>query len=266
VQPAIGAAGAAGARRVCPEVLAGAAHADEPAVVIDALDHVSVQLELRDDGGRERDPAGVQLRKPTGCSPASRRRSSSRCCWTSASVIDGFSPSSAICGRLERFQAALLPPDVWRLRVLARLPAASRRSRLTRSAIVATDVATLPTPPRRARARVQRAVGDQREQQPLYIHSRTVWARAPCELEVDPRRPTARRAAIPRPAAATTTSNSPDAPGQRYPAAINVGEPGDRRRHPAQSLAGSRHPSRAGMAQRARRSRPCAPRADPSSR
>ena len=32
-------------------------------MVIDALDHVSVQLELGDDGGRERDPAGVQLGK-----------------------------------------------------------------------------------------------------------------------------------------------------------------------------------------------------------
>jgi hypothetical protein len=30
-------------------------------VVIDAHDHVSVQLELGDDGGRERDPGGVQL-------------------------------------------------------------------------------------------------------------------------------------------------------------------------------------------------------------
>src|ERR1035437_2148885 len=39
------------------------AHADQPPVVIDALDHVSVQLELGDDGGRERNPAGVQLAK-----------------------------------------------------------------------------------------------------------------------------------------------------------------------------------------------------------
>jgi hypothetical protein len=39
------------------------AHADEPPVVINALDRVSVQLELGDDGGREVNPAGVQLRK-----------------------------------------------------------------------------------------------------------------------------------------------------------------------------------------------------------
>jgi len=37
------------------------AHADHPVVVIDALDEVPVQLELGDDGGRERDPVGVQL-------------------------------------------------------------------------------------------------------------------------------------------------------------------------------------------------------------
>jgi hypothetical protein len=39
------------------------AHADQPPVVIDALDRVSVQLELADDGGREVNPAGVQLGK-----------------------------------------------------------------------------------------------------------------------------------------------------------------------------------------------------------
>jgi hypothetical protein len=41
-------------------------HADEPLVVIDALDDVSVQLELGDDGGWEVDPAGVQLGKSDG--------------------------------------------------------------------------------------------------------------------------------------------------------------------------------------------------------
>jgi hypothetical protein len=39
------------------------AHADQPPVVIDALDHVSVQLELGDDSGREVNPAGMQLAK-----------------------------------------------------------------------------------------------------------------------------------------------------------------------------------------------------------
>ena len=39
------------------------AHADQPPVAIDALDRVSVQLELRDDGSREVNPPGVQLGK-----------------------------------------------------------------------------------------------------------------------------------------------------------------------------------------------------------
>ena len=38
-------------------------HADEPPVAIDALDDISVQLELGDDAGREVNPAGVQLGK-----------------------------------------------------------------------------------------------------------------------------------------------------------------------------------------------------------
>jgi hypothetical protein len=37
------------------------AHADRPAVVIDTLDDVSVELELCHDGGRERDPGCVQF-------------------------------------------------------------------------------------------------------------------------------------------------------------------------------------------------------------
>jgi hypothetical protein len=37
------------------------AHADEQLVVIHARDDVSVQLKLGDDGGRERNPAGMQL-------------------------------------------------------------------------------------------------------------------------------------------------------------------------------------------------------------
>jgi hypothetical protein len=37
--------------------------AGEPTVVLDALDDVSVQLELGDDGGREVNPGGVQLGK-----------------------------------------------------------------------------------------------------------------------------------------------------------------------------------------------------------
>ena len=37
------------------------AHADQPAVIIGALDDVSVWLKLRSDGGGERDPGGMQL-------------------------------------------------------------------------------------------------------------------------------------------------------------------------------------------------------------
>jgi hypothetical protein len=37
------------------------AQADEPPVVMDALDEISVQLELGGDGGREVNPAGVQF-------------------------------------------------------------------------------------------------------------------------------------------------------------------------------------------------------------
>ncbi len=38
-------------------------HAHQPRVVIDALDRVSVQFELADDGGRKVNPGGVQLGK-----------------------------------------------------------------------------------------------------------------------------------------------------------------------------------------------------------
>jgi hypothetical protein len=38
-------------------------HANKPPVLIDALDLISVQLELADDGGREVNPASVQLSK-----------------------------------------------------------------------------------------------------------------------------------------------------------------------------------------------------------
>jgi hypothetical protein len=37
------------------------AHADQPAVLTDALHDVSVRLKLRNDGGGERDPVGMQL-------------------------------------------------------------------------------------------------------------------------------------------------------------------------------------------------------------
>ena len=56
-----------GAPRLCCERFGGfwaeQAHADQPPVVIDALDRVSVQLELGHDCGREVNPASVQLGK-----------------------------------------------------------------------------------------------------------------------------------------------------------------------------------------------------------
>lgn len=42
------------------------AHADQPPVVVDALDDVSVELELGHDGGREVNPAGAELRERDG--------------------------------------------------------------------------------------------------------------------------------------------------------------------------------------------------------
>jgi hypothetical protein len=42
------------------------AHADHPSVVIDALDRVSVQLELGHDCGRKVNPASVQLGESDG--------------------------------------------------------------------------------------------------------------------------------------------------------------------------------------------------------
>jgi hypothetical protein len=44
------------------------AHADHPPVLVDALERVSAQLQLGHDGGREVNPAGVQLRKGDGLS------------------------------------------------------------------------------------------------------------------------------------------------------------------------------------------------------
>jgi hypothetical protein len=36
-------------------------HADQAPLLVDAFDHVSAQLELADDGGREVNPASAQL-------------------------------------------------------------------------------------------------------------------------------------------------------------------------------------------------------------
>jgi hypothetical protein len=59
---------------------------------------------------------------------------------------------------------------------------------------VATDVATSPTPPPRARAQIQRAVGGQREQHPLDIRREPSGPEHPASAPSTPRRPTARRA------------------------------------------------------------------------
>jgi hypothetical protein len=61
---AIGACGAAGARG--RGFWIEQAHSGQPPVVIDAVDQVSVELELADDGGWEVNPAGVQLGKSDG--------------------------------------------------------------------------------------------------------------------------------------------------------------------------------------------------------
>ena len=50
-------------------------------------------------------PVACSSVNATGSSPASRRRSSSRCCWASAVVIDGLSSSSGLW-RLEYFKRA----------------------------------------------------------------------------------------------------------------------------------------------------------------
>jgi hypothetical protein len=95
------------------------AHADQPPVVIDTLDRVSVQLELADDGGWEVNPGGVQLGKATGWWPA----------WSKSLqqlLLLGVSERHRrivalqwAWGRVGRFQAVLLPLDVWRLGVWA---------------------------------------------------------------------------------------------------------------------------------------------------
>jgi hypothetical protein len=50
-------------RRALRGFWADQTHVDQPPVVIDALDRVSVQLELAHDDGGEVNPAGVQLGK-----------------------------------------------------------------------------------------------------------------------------------------------------------------------------------------------------------
>jgi hypothetical protein len=241
------------------------AHADEVPVVKDALDHVSGQLELGDDGGRERDPAGVQLCKSDRLVAGLAQALQQPLLLDVSERHRRIGPLQRDCGRLERFQAALLALDVWRLGVWSPPTApAAVDSRAVRSSQLTWR--RCPLRRRELRARIQRAVGDQREQHPLDICREPPDPSTPASARSTPRRPTARRAAIPRPATAKQRPRTPPTRPAAAPAAINVGEPGDRRRQPARSLAGSRRRSCAGTARRARRTRPCARRADPSSR
>ena len=89
------------------------AHADEPSVVIDALDDISVQLELGDDGGREVNPAGMQLGKSDRlvAGPAQSLQQP-----LLLAVSERHRRIVALHrdrGRLEHFPAALVPLDVF---------------------------------------------------------------------------------------------------------------------------------------------------------
>jgi hypothetical protein len=187
------------------------AQADEAPVVIDALDDVSVQLELGDDGGREVNPAGVQLGKSDpGWSPASRSRSSSSCCWASASVIDRLVPSSRL----------------WAPRAFP-----SRAAATGRLWVGVWSPPTAASPPQSTHAlcdRGHRVVTFAHSAAARLEHGSNAWlatsanstrstsvreppGRAPCDARSTPRRPTARRAALPRPAAAKQRPRTPPA-------------------------------------------------------
>jgi hypothetical protein len=90
------------------------AQADEPPVVLDALDDISVQLELGDDGGREVNPGGVQLGKKDRLVAALAQALQQPLL---LGVSERHRPD---CGppadwALRAFPVRLLPLDVWRL-------------------------------------------------------------------------------------------------------------------------------------------------------
>ena len=64
----------------------------------DALDDVSVQLELADDGSREVNPAGVQFGKATGWSPPGAVALAAAVAGCQRASSTGLSPSSGIVG------------------------------------------------------------------------------------------------------------------------------------------------------------------------
>ncbi|MGZ4287433.1 MAG: hypothetical protein ACXVHB_24605 [Solirubrobacteraceae bacterium] len=74
------------------------AHADQPPVVTDALDRVSDQLELADDGRRKVNPRRHPAHQSDRLVARRAQALGSRCCRASASVINRFSPSTGIAG------------------------------------------------------------------------------------------------------------------------------------------------------------------------
>ena len=148
------------------------AYADQPAVVIDALDRVSGQLELGDDGGRERNPAGVQLGKTDRLVAGLAQSLQQPLLLDVSERHRRIGDLQRDCGRLERFQATLLAPDVWRLGVWSPSTApAAVDSRALRS--------SSPTPPARASSTDPTRGWRSARTAPARRPSRTAWTRAP---------------------------------------------------------------------------------------
>ena len=190
------------------------AHADKQLVVIDAGDDVAVQLELGDDGGRERDPGGVQLCKSDRLVAGLAQALQQPLLLDVSERHRRIGPLQRDCGRLERFQAALLAPDAWRLGVWP--PPPLRPAVIDSRAVRSWPLTWRRCPLRRGelRAQIQRAGGDQREQHPLDIRREPPGPEHRCAREIDPEAPDSPSISDTPPSdRETTTSNSPDAPG-----------------------------------------------------
>lgn len=190
------------------------AYADQPPVVIDALDHVAGQLELGDDGGRERNPAGVQLGKTDRLVAGLAQALQQPLLLDVSERHRRIGDLQRDCGRLERFQATLLAPDVWRLgvwppptapaaidsRALRSSPLTWRRCPLRRRELEHESNAWLATSANSTRSTsVANRLG------PEHL----------CERAVDPKAPDSTSSSHTPPSdRETTTSNSPDAPGR----------------------------------------------------